>query len=196
MALEVRQQERNLLAAVVAEAEPLERLWRRTTTQPGENPLTALAARRVDGRPIIQFRPDEAESRKGFLRQLAAARAAGWGTWLIQGSAAAFRGTRQHCPELSKWGPNTRAVIAPVLAYLHQAEDQLCERLGRAPRSGRPALPTRAVTSPQIVGQPAQAVIAGLSRPCRSGGLGARPLGTRAHFGRRCNCRTDPICGV
>lgn len=61
------------------------------------------------------------------------------GTWrtLNDGQPITFPGSPNRCPALTTWGPNTRAVIGPFLAYLHATEDELVAQLGTKPRAER-----------------------------------------------------------
>jgi len=152
------------LALVVESAKPLEDLWRRTTTRDGEDVLARLAELEVNGRPVLVYQPPAERPRErglaGFLDRLAPES----GTWRVNGAAVAFPGTRWRCAALASWGPNTRAVLAPALAMLHQVEDQLRAELGRAPRERRPVVPAAAAAPVRQQIEPAGWVPSGPAR--------------------------------
>lgn len=126
---------RELLAQVVAEAKPLEQLYRRTRTAEGESPLAQLRRLQVDGRAVLAYQGNQGS---GLLSALGAAFTGEVGRWMIAGTSQGFPGSPSRCAALAEWGPGTRAVLAPVLRYLHGQEDVLVQRLGKQPRAGRP----------------------------------------------------------
>lgn len=128
------------LAAIVATAAPLEALYKRTTTRPGEDVLGTLQGLRVDGRPVVRYLsalPAPDQPRKGWRRLLADHEPGGlWCSTLDAG--VRYYGTRYGCTDLRAWGSGTRSVLAPPLRLLHASENHLRERLGRRPRAARP----------------------------------------------------------
>lgn len=131
-------------------AEPLEALYRRRATRHGESPLDELRRQRVDGRPLLRWerppRTPEPPQASGTVRKvthalvqgaLAARTGPAAGRWVVAGSGARFPGGTDSCPALSEWGPNTRAVLEPMLRTLHAAEDGAVVALGARGRSRR-----------------------------------------------------------
>lgn len=143
-----QQQATTVLAQVRELAKQLEAMYRRQTTKPGENPLDALAAVRLpDGRRLLVYEPPSGpapEPPHGLFARVGRAIAGPEipaGIWCSPWDARVrYRGWEGYCSALAKWGPETRAVLAPALAALHAAEDQLVAGLGRAPRASRPSV--------------------------------------------------------
>jgi len=96
------------------------------------------------------------------------------GTWEARGTGRSFPGSLAGCPQLSVWGPATRAMLAVALWPLHQEEDQLRAALGQAPRT-RPDLP--AVGPP--VTTPRTALAAQPQTALRPGQWEGEPIGVR-----------------
>jgi hypothetical protein len=134
------------LSQVRALARHLEGLCRRKAVKAGESPLAVLADLRVDGRALLTYQPPAAEAPpQGFINRLTYQKPRG--RWVIAGTSYGWPGMTWDCPALANWGPNTQAVLTPMLTLLHQVEDVLVQKLGRKPRQ-RPRLPssqTRAI---------------------------------------------------
>lgn len=145
---------RQQLAAVMAEVTPLEKLYARRTTKPGESPLDVLREHRVAGydQPLLRYVPPGPEPAPATLRgRLARVLVGGpTGHWQVTGSGLRFPGTPGGCAALSAWGPGSRAVLAPVLAALHAEEDQLRDR----PRQGRPRVDPAADAAAAVTVRP------------------------------------------
>ncbi len=144
-----RRRDREELARAVAAARPLEALYARTTTRPGERPLDVLRDLRApNGEPLLRYTAapasDRARGWRGVLETTVLGSAPG--TWRVAGSGAVFTGTLHTCSELMQWGAGTRAVLAPTLDAIHQAEDELRSYLGAEERR-RPQVATRAGAS-------------------------------------------------
>jgi hypothetical protein len=109
-----------------AQAKPLEKLYARKTTPRGGRPDRELAAMVVDGRPILT------------------AVVASDGRTPLWVSAfdrnVYFAAAEGACPALQRWGPQTRAMLAPALQYLHRWEDQAVRYAGRKARTKRPSV--------------------------------------------------------
>jgi hypothetical protein len=144
-----RKQQEDTLLGVVSQAKTLEQFYRRKHTQPGESPLETLSEYEVNGYRILTWAPSAGGGAAGLASILGAAAAAfagqeppvaSTGRWRVAGTSLAFPGTRNHCPALSQWGAETRQVLRPFLEFLHEKEDDMRGALGKAARSGRPAL--------------------------------------------------------
>ncbi|MCU1670515.1 MAG: hypothetical protein JWP40_3442 [Blastococcus sp.] len=132
------------LDRVVTAAKPLERLYARTSTRSGEQPFRVLRDLRIEGRALLTYEPPAIERGGGFLDKVGRAMAGPTpGTWRAEGTDIVFHGTAHQCAALDQWGPNTRAVLGPVLRWLHDIEDDRRAQLGRNPRTGRPQIPRR-----------------------------------------------------
>jgi hypothetical protein len=138
-----RGQLRSGLEHIVGQAKPLEQLYGRTTTRPGENPLARLTELRVESQQLLTFvetpREERGRGLGGVLRALAQDRTTG--IWQVRDSRAAFPGTRTSCPDLAQYGQATRAVLTPMLAGLYVIEDEIRAEL-QVPARRRPQLPT------------------------------------------------------
>lgn len=145
-----RRQEAAQRTAAVVELETLmpvvkelERMYRRTG-RAGARPTVALRGCRVDGRPLLEFRPDQVQPiGGGFAGRVLSAMFDGggrMGEWFDVSGRFLGRGLlTEGPPVLREWGAGTREVIAPVLRDLRAREDRLREAAGRRRRSSRVA---------------------------------------------------------
>lgn len=172
---QARAQASATLDQAVSVAKTLERMYGRTTTRPGENPLRELLAVPIPGGwRLLAYTPPAAEPPaagpvRAVLRDLFVAPPDGrWSSTVDP--RVSYPGTGSDCRALGQWGPASRAVLAPVLTHLHDTEDQLRAQLGRKPRA-RPAV---AVALPPIGGLALAATPA--NRPAgRAASQSARP---------------------
>jgi hypothetical protein len=116
----------------------LERMWARSKTSKGENPLRQLTAvRLLDGTPLIVYRARSRTERRTFAEAIA-----GPGWWCsTTDPRVGVPGSPDRCDALMHWGQDTRAVIEPALRQLHTWEDRLLVHGGRA-RTMRLQLPS------------------------------------------------------
>lgn len=128
-----------MLDHAVTAARPLEKLYAKTGTPTrGPSSFELLRDLRIDGRPLLTYQRPAAEHGGGFWDKVGRTLSGPpLGTWHAAGSGISFPGTVDTCPALDTWGPSTRAVIGPALAYLHQVEDTHRARLGSKPRKNR-----------------------------------------------------------
>lgn len=130
---EMRQRTRAELTNVRTVLRELEKLHRRTKTPTGSNPLAEL--RRLN---LVHYEPlttPAAEPPRRGLARLFGSPPPPPGQWVA--ASMAFPGGPGYCYALAQWGEHTRAVIAAALAEGYAREDDLCARLGVAPRARR-----------------------------------------------------------
>ncbi|OIQ85549.1 hypothetical protein GALL_326080 [mine drainage metagenome] len=160
LARQQREHHRQKLTAIVSTARDLERLYERRTTRPNERPLDVLTDLEVAGQRLLSYTPPPERPRPQGFRQrvLEAVATRELGVWSVTGSGVAFPGEGYSCPALTKWGPNTQAVLAPALFTLHEMEDRLRAELGVGGRASRPHVPAPAslrvqsAPTPQLLG--------------------------------------------
>jgi hypothetical protein len=137
---------RNQLRQVREEVKPFEGYWRRSSTRKNESPFRVLKGLQAPaGGPLIEFQqrppPPDPGGLKGFFIAMANAQTAGQGIWTAPAAPhLQFQGTANSCAALDAWGQNTRAVLEPAIAVLHEAEDRLSAALGVATRGSRPSV--------------------------------------------------------
>lgn len=135
--------ERQELAETRGRARELERLYRRTRTEPGERPVDAL---RELG--VIVYQPPSASERGARREGVTGALAAigrsilypepmGWWYAPRKPELGFAGGTRSVARELELWGDATRQVLAVELGALYARERSLEQRLGLAARKTR-----------------------------------------------------------
>jgi hypothetical protein len=138
------------LAPVRAAARKPEGCYGRAATSPGK-PLTILRELRINGHAVIaQAQAPEPGQRSGWDDVAAVV---GFMNDIIRPDSRAdhgpppgwWRSTADpgaivHSSELERWGPGTRAILAPALRALHAEEDRLMAIAGVPARAGRPAL--------------------------------------------------------
>ena len=133
-----RTQAAETLDQVVTLAKDIERLYTRTSTRAGENPLRALYAVQIPGgHQLLSYtepRPVAADATVGqrFRRWRDGGSYGRWTSTLDP--QVSFPGKDNECAALAQWGLATQAVLAPLLVQLHETEDQLRAQLERAPR--------------------------------------------------------------
>lgn len=141
------------LDQVRREARTWEGHYARADGRTTPRPLAVLAGHLTD-RQLITYAPTNEPTPAGFLERLAHRLAPPEpGQWSTIGAPPlSFPGSTTRCAALDHWGPNTRAVIGPYLAYLHSAEDNLETRSNRRPRKIRPAIPdTHPIAAPRAI---------------------------------------------
>lgn len=153
-----KDQARGALEVLRAAARDLEQLYQRSHNRPGEDAFTTLRDYRLEGRPLITWRPRPSlaprvtadSGPKQYALSFLAAIGEGLtatdtppGRWQVTTEPRlSFPGTARSCPDLSSWGANTRAVLAVYLTFLHQQEDKLTDFLGVRRRTRRPVITT------------------------------------------------------
>src|SRR5581483_4137880 len=115
-----KHQIRQELGAVLSASKPLEAYWKRRVTAKDESPLQVLRGLRMpDGRPLIGFQETKIDG-TGLRAALERTFLAGQGVWYSPADPQIrFAGTTQSCDGLNAWGANTRRVLEPALAILH-----------------------------------------------------------------------------